>query len=122
MNYKINGHQCLLKIDMTIYSIETIHKCFYWYTGDFEVDISINHANQCNVTLLSKTETTSDFIILIDRIKQNLIDFKLREIVRQETQTIRELIVAKAFANYEMDVELPKGEISDPVGFNPILI
>lgn len=121
MNYKINGQKCLLKIDMSIYSIETIHKCFYWYTGDFEVNIT-NYESICQVTIISKSETIFDFTALIDRIKQNLIDFNLREIVHKETQTVRELIVAKAFANYEMDVELPHGEVSDPVGFNPALI
>lgn len=122
MNYKIKGQQCSLNIDISIYSIEIIHKCFYWYTGDFEVDISTHDSNQCQVTLVSKAETAPDFFILIDRIKQNLIDFKLREIVHKETKTVRELIIAKAFANYEIDVELSKGEVSDPVGFNPSLL
>lgn len=122
MNYKIDGQQCSLYIDMGIYSIETIHKCFYWYTADFEIDITSANTTQYKVVLISKAETTIDFTILVDRIKQNLIDFKLREIVNKETQTIRELIIAKAFANYEIDVDLPQSEISDPVGFNPTLI
>ena len=121
MKYKIEGQQCSLQIDTTIYSIETIHKCFYWYTGDFEIDMTNNEVNQCQVTMISKTEDI-DFNTLIPRIKQNLIDFKLREIVNKETQTIRELIVAKAFANFEMEEETPIGNVSDPVGFNPSLI
>lgn len=47
-----------------------------------------------------------------------MIDFKLRDIVSKETKTIRELIIAKAFAYYEED-QSPDTEISDPVGFNP---
>ena len=50
--------------------------------------------------------------------KRDLIDFKLRDIVTKETQTIRELITAKAFAYFDLD-DNPATEISDPVGFNP---
>ena len=120
MKYKIDGRQCSLQIDTAIYSIEIIYKCFYWFTGDFEIDITNNGANQCQVAMVSKTEDTN-FNPLISRIKQNLIDFKLREIVNKETQTIRELIIAKAFANFEME-ETIIGNVSDPVGFNPSLI
>ncbi|MEJ2884359.1 His-Xaa-Ser system protein HxsD [Pedobacter sp. GR22-6] len=122
MNYKLTDQVCMFSIDKAIYSIETIHKCFYWYTGDFDVDINSDGESIYQVTMSPKTNTDCDFAMVIERVKQNLIDFKLREIVNKETQTIRELIVAKAFANYEMEAEMPKTEVSDPVGFNPALI
>jgi hypothetical protein len=55
---------------------------------------------------------------LKEKISQDLIDFKLRDIVFQETQTIRELLLAKAFANYEIGDD-PITDVSDPVGFKP---
>jgi len=122
MNFKVIDQQCELIIDKAIYSLETVHKCFYWYTGDFDVDINSKDNNTYQVNLISKIAGDCDFNLVIDRIKQNLIDFKLREIVNKETQTIRELIVAKAFANYEMEAEVPTTEVSDPVGFNPALV
>lgn len=66
--------------------------------------------------MIPKAQTTIDDQ-LISRIKQDLIDFRLREIVSRETATIRELLIAKAFAHYE-DIE-PVTAISDPVGFDP---
>jgi His-Xaa-Ser system protein HxsD len=122
MNFKVTDRECVLVIDRAIYSSETIHKCFYWYTGDFDVDIDLKDESTYQVSLVSKITGDCDFNLVIDRIKQNLIDYKLREIVNKETQTIRELIVAKAFANYEMEAKVPKTEVSDPVGFNPALI
>jgi His-Xaa-Ser system protein HxsD len=119
MKYKVTGRECQFSIDKEIYSMDTIHKCFYWYTGDFEVDINSGDEYRCQVNLIAKATIDYDFDMVIDRVKQNLIDFKLRELVNRETTTIRELIIAKAFANYEMDAEIPNSEISDPVGFNP---
>ena len=57
-------------------------------------------------------------MLAIEKIKQDLLDFKLRDIINKETRIIRELLIAKAFANYD-DEEDPTTDISDPVGFSP---
>jgi His-Xaa-Ser system protein HxsD len=54
------------------------------------------------------------------KLERDLIDFNLRDIVTKETQNVRDLLIAKAFSNGEFDEE-PRGEVSDPVGFDPIL-
>ena len=51
-----------------------------------------------------------------EKLQQDLVDFQLRQIIHEETHNLRDLIIAKAFANGNLD-ELPKGDISDPVGF-----
>jgi hypothetical protein len=55
---------------------------------------------------------------LLLKVERDLVDFNLRDIVTKETQNVRDLLIAKAFSNGEFD-ELPPGEVSDPVGFNP---
>lgn len=97
----------------------TIHKCFYWYTRDFNVAISALPEHEVLVSITAKDSTTAVvWDQLPPRIHNDLIDFRLREIVAQETGTIRELLVAKAFANYDTQQPL-QSEVSDPVGFHP---
>lgn len=106
-----------LQIDATVYSMDVLHKCFYWYTGAFDVSISRTSEERHTVTLISRSPEP-DWTLIESRIRRDLIDYRLRDIVTKETKVIRELIVAKAFAHGEVS-EDPSTEVSDPVGFNP---
>ena len=117
MDASIKGNEIHLVIDKDIYSEDVLHKCFYWYTSTYNVPIDIHSERQFFVLLQSKHET-ENLEHILEKIKCDLIDFKLRDIVTKETKTVRELIVAKAFAYYGLE-ENPLTEISDPVGFNP---
>jgi His-Xaa-Ser system protein HxsD len=67
----------------------------------------------------STTQLSSDELEnLLLKVERDLVDFNLRDIVTKETQNVRDLLIAKAFSNGEFD-ELPPGDVSDPVGFNP---
>ena len=91
----------------------------YWYLGDYNVAIT-KDVNNYMVTISLKNAKHFDEEELIVHLKNDLIDFKLREIVNKETFTIRELITAKAFANYDFNInEGSLHDISDPVGFDP---
>lgn len=99
-----------------LYNEDVIYKCFYWYGADFNIDINkINSTFLINITSKLGTINHNELVL---KIKQDLIDFKLRDIVTKETKNIRELLIAKAFANFESD-DNPSTEISDPVGFDP---
>lgn len=121
MNYVINNDLLVIKVDKNIYSQDVLYKCLYWYTGkhiisvesfnDQYYSISIKLSNGLNITEENAKQ-------LNEQILRDLIDFKLRDIITKETQTVRELIVAKAFANFEIDTQ-HNFSISDPVGFNP---
>jgi len=104
-------------LEKSIYSEDILYKCFYWYGNDFTVNI-VDKVDKFEVSIKFNDQKEIDFQKLTQRIKQDLIDFKLRDIVTKETKNIRELIVAKAFAYYQIE-ENPTTEISDPVGFNP---
>jgi His-Xaa-Ser system protein HxsD len=117
MTFEINNNQILLKIDSSIYSIDILHKCFYWYGAAFNVDVNNAHENFIvKIEPKCLTNTDQDLNAICEKISRDLIDFKLRDIVTKETKTIRELIVAKAFAYYDTDSN-PSSDISDPVGF-----
>ncbi len=105
----------------SLYSQEVIFKCVYWYGGDYEVDI-IDHTAASYCIRFQNLPSEVDLPMLITNVKRDLNDFKLREIVQQETHTIRDLLVAKAFAYEDQDEITPETEISDPVGFDPLSV
>ena len=117
MKTEIVNNELLLFIEKSLYNEDVLHKCFYWYSSNFNIDISV-HSEQLFLVKLQSNYETADWENILQRIKRDLIDFKLRDIVTKETKTIRELIVAKAFAYYDLDYN-PFTDVSDPVGFNP---
>jgi His-Xaa-Ser system protein HxsD len=117
MKTEITGSEIFLLIEKEIYNEDVLHKCFYWYGANYNVEIGNHSKDIFSVRLQSKQES-ENLNDTLEKIKRDLIDFKLRDIVTKETKTIRELIVAKAFAYYGLD-DNPTTEISDPVGFNP---
>jgi His-Xaa-Ser system protein HxsD len=107
-------------LNVSLYSKDAIFKCLYWYTDRFNISISFLDKETYRISLspLSNKQLTEDEAIpILEKLGKDFIDFNLRDIVTKETQTIRELLTAKAFSTGEFD-ELPPGEVSDPVGFN----
>ncbi len=118
MECKIVADKLVIELPKKGYSEEVVYKCFYWYGNAYTIDISATEA-AFEITIGENGDQAIQNVPdLKERIKRDLIDFKLRHIVNGETKTIRELIVAKAFAHYDTS-EDPRTEISDPVGFTP---
>jgi His-Xaa-Ser system protein HxsD len=113
-NYSIIDGCLLCKLDSNFFSKESISKCLYWYSDRFLIDIRLQ---DCNYVIKLQPKGNENLEILIQKINQDFIDYNLRQIVTNETTTIRELIIAKAFSNGEFD-EDPPGELDDPIGFN----
>lgn len=109
-----------IDIPSKTYRPSVVFKCFYWYGKHFEVDIT-ELGEHTHVTLTRKEgEMSAEYVTMLQqKVKQDLIDFRTRDIVTQETQSIRELLIAKAFSHSDELDELPPGEVSDPVGFQP---
>ena len=88
-----------ISIDRKIYSDACISKCIYSFSCEFE----------CQRTLYGETETIEflayQSIIDVEDVKkrfvQRLNDYKLREIIIEETKDIRTVLYAKAFADCE---------------------
>jgi His-Xaa-Ser system protein HxsD len=121
MNYVLNSDLLLIKVDKKLYSEDVLYKCLYWYTGKYNISIETfdDQYNYVSIKLpnsLSISEENAKQ--LNEQLLRDLIDFKLRDIITKETQTVRELIIAKAFANFQIDAQ-SNFDISDPVGFNP---
>ena len=121
MEFSLLGSTGLsIDIPSNTYRSPVVFKCFYWYGKHFEVDIT-EHDEHIRVNLTRKEGDMSPKYVtmLKQKVQQDLVDFRTRDIVTQETRSIRELLIAKAFAHSDELDELPPGEVSDPVGFQP---
>jgi His-Xaa-Ser system protein HxsD len=97
MKHTISDVKLVIQVDERLYHEDVIFKCFYWYAGNFQTDISRIEGHMFEISLTAN-EPVSDWEVVLGRIQRDLVDFKLRDIVTKETVNIRELIVAKAFA------------------------
>lgn len=107
-------------IEKNFYTKEVIYKCFYWYLDEYEFDMTSSNETY-NIKLTLKVIKKIDEEDLIFRIKNDLADFQLREIIAYETNNVKDLIIAKALSNYEEEFEL-SSDVSDPIGFDPKII
>lgn len=122
-NNFIEGDQINVFVDGNIYSQETILKTLYWYGDKFRTSLFLGEKGyyQVSLIIISTALITADELDLyLHKFERDLIDFALREKISNETKNIRELLLAKAFSFGEFE-ELPPGDVSDPVGFQPIL-
>lgn len=121
MNFtEIDERTIRIIIDRNVYSSEVVHKCFYWYADKYAIEIQ-SELNSFVVTICSLLPEV-EISQLLNKVKSDLIDFKTREIIVNETKHIREILIAKAFARGDEFDQPPPGDIADPVGFDPYLI
>lgn len=97
-----------IKVDRRIYNDNVISKVVYWLTGDYKiVRTSLDEFTE-ELTLVSANGIeTKD---LENRVWAMLNDFKLRQIVADETRDIKTILYAKAFAE---DEDLSEEDIHD---------
>jgi len=103
-----------LYLDASIYSRDALMKCFYWYADKFDISINKNNENYFEIKLKPLPNFEIDNKKLegfFSKIKQDIIDFNLRDIVTKETKNIRDLLIAKAFSHF--DTEEPPPEASN---------
>lgn len=103
------------ELDSNVYSRESIVKCLYWYSNDYSVEIKLKDNIYCVRVSPLKELSEIELSVIKAKLNREFLDYNLRDIVKKETNTIRELIIAKAFSNGELDEE-PKGDLMDPLG------
>ncbi len=100
----------VLRLDSTFYSRDAVAKCLYWYADRFEITIRADKNGEYDVRLepLPGSKIAEDDLEkLLLKLKKDLIDFNLRDIVTKETKNIRDLLVAKAFSNFDSEDSMP---------------
>ena len=88
-----------LIIDRKVYSDSCISKSVYYLADKYTILRSIKDNTEIlDITPLIKDTITEDQIIT--EITNTLNDFKLRDIIYEETKDVKTIIYAKAFSDY----------------------
>jgi len=89
-----------VKVDTSVFNDTVISKVLYWLSDDYLIEWQ-REDNNAVIRLESKSGEIDEqtYRKLKHRLNQDFIDFKTRDIVHQETKTIWELLLVKAFAN-----------------------
>ena len=120
---RIQNGEIIASVDGTLYSSTTVFNCMYWFGDKFHINVQQESGHDYVITLKPMPNANipeGELPYYLQKLERDLVDFHLRDIVNKETGSIRELLVAKAFSNGEYD-EAPPGEVSDPVGFAPLV-
>jgi len=107
----------VLLVDESIYSKEALLRTCYWFTDRCYLFISRLGPNQFSVRIRPKALGLS-LESISGEFENALLDQQLRQDVDRETTRLRELIVAKAFAEGDLD-DPPVGDDRDPVELKP---
>ena len=103
-----------LLVDESIYSRETLLRTCYWFTDRCYLFVSRSGPNLFSVRIRVKARA-SDLGTISGEFENALIDQQVRQDIEGETARLRELIVAKAFAEGEGLDDAPVGDDRDPV-------
>lgn len=87
-----------LSIDRTIFTDEVISKAVYWEANKYIVTRQLN-GNAETLCFEPKPNYQEEENALKDRFLTRLNDFKVQQIVNDETKDLRTILYIKAFAN-----------------------
>jgi His-Xaa-Ser system protein HxsD len=110
---KMQIREVTLLVDENIYSKEALLRTCYWFTDRCYLFVSRPGPNQFSVRIRAKAGLPSLESISGD-FENALIDHQVRQDVDRDTARLRELIVAKAFAEGDLE-DAPIGDDRDPV-------
>lgn len=98
---RINENTVYFIVDGAIYNDAVISKVLYWLIDAFYMERKSFENNRQQIVLEKKKGIISEDELyhLKEKLNQDFIDFKLRDIVNAETQNIRDILYIKAFAN-----------------------
>ena len=91
-----------MAVDESIFSIDVVTKATYWLSGRYAIDLQRDSAEGTIVVGISPPDrdfADGEARDIEARLRRDLIDFRTRALIEQETRVIRDLLVAKAFAH-----------------------
>ena len=90
-------------IPQKLYSKEAILNFLYWKLDESTIHFSIFSDSEFKVSIDLSSFSAQQLTDFKRTLSNELIDYELREIVNNQTKNVRELIIAKAFANGNLD-------------------
>lgn len=112
-----------LVLDAGQFSRDAALRSAYWFSKDLHIEFSdCETESSYSVTLKAKTNLPmlddpkpKPLAELVSEFQNALVDFELRVRVQKETSAVRELLLAKAFAEAGVLEDNPPGSFYDPV-------
>ncbi len=98
-----------ISIDRRIYNDSVISKAIYWLSGDYIIVRDFLDDNTESLSIEAVGANVGEETLKA-KLMQTLNDFKLRQIVADETRDIKTILYAKAFAE---DEDLSEEDIHD---------
>lgn len=96
----------VVEIDSGAFSLEVVVKATYWLSGRYCIDLRQEPERRrhlVGIGLAERAMSMDECAEAETRFRRDLIDFRTRELIDKETRTLRELLVAKAFAHGDDD-------------------
>lgn len=89
------------RIDASIFNEKVLTKVLYWYSDSYIIYWSRLNENIHEITLVLKRDGNRhySFECITNKLNQDLIDYKNRDIILNETKDIRNILYVKAFSN-----------------------
>jgi len=103
-----------LLVDQGVYSREALLRTCYWFTDRCYVFITRPDSGHYAVNLTQKSGAPV-LETVAGEFANALLDWQVRLDIQRETAALRELIVAKAFAEGNLLEDSPVGDDRDPV-------
>ena len=98
-----------ISIDRRIYNDSVISKAIYWLSSDYIIVRDFLDDNTESLSIKALDANVAEETLKV-KLMQTLNDFKLRQIVADETRDIKTILYAKAFAE---DEDLSEEDIHD---------
>ena len=98
-----------------VYRLSAVKKAAYKFTDAFSITIDVENSNLTTVTLVPKVNVCRPWDALIGEFCNEVLDQDLRETIAEETNSIRDLILAQAFS----EVSIFHPEFDRPSGQSP---
>ncbi len=106
-----SGSEITLLVDEAIYGRTAVR---YWFTERCFIFIYRHDDKHLAIRLAAKSNSLG-LDAVVGEFENALLDHQLRFEIARETATLRELIVAKAFAEGDVLEDPPVGDDRDPV-------
>jgi His-Xaa-Ser system protein HxsD len=112
----IDRAQFTVLVDSSIISKDALLKTCYWFSRDFHHEITGLGEGRIQVRLSAKESAKPEVIDSArDEFLNTAIDFELRSVIEAKTSSVRDLILAKAFAESGVLEAQPEGIFADAV-------
>lgn len=105
----------VFEFDLTVFRLAAIQKAAYRFTGEFNVQMERLSEPRMRVALSPRVKLPS---LDPQSFSNEVLDQELREVVAEETRSVRELLLAQAFSGLSLVDPLGEGADfhADPLG------